>query len=193
MKKIIILGSGAGGTMVATKLRKELSDAEWQITIIDNDEMHHYQPGWLFIPFGIYTAKDCMKPKREFIPKGVDFVLDEVVGVNTDQRTVEGKKDKYNYDWLVIAGARAQYKGSGTLIIKDKWGGPWDSEYECKFKLTAIDGQRPGGGGTDKFRIKIWLKYGNEDYPIYDNQMGDGDLGPLTTEIGGGSIQIKKG
>jgi sulfide:quinone oxidoreductase len=103
MKKMLILGSGAGGTMVAAKLRKELDPLEWKITIIDNDEIHHYQPGWLFIPFGIYTAQDCMKPKRDFIPKGVDFILDEVVGVNTDTRQVEGKTGKYNYDWLVIA------------------------------------------------------------------------------------------
>ena len=52
MKKIVILGSGAGGTIVANKLVKELNGQEWQITIIDNDEIHHYQPGWLFIPFG---------------------------------------------------------------------------------------------------------------------------------------------
>ena len=103
MKKIVILGSGAGGTIVGVKLRKELSDKEWKITIIDNDEMHHYQPGWLFIPFGIYGAGDCMKPKREFIPKNIDFVLDEIVGVNPDSRQVEGKKGKYDYDWLVIA------------------------------------------------------------------------------------------
>ncbi len=103
MKKILILGSGAGGTIAANKLRKELSPSEWQITIIDNDEMHHYQPGWLFIPFGIYTAEDCMKPKRDFIPKGVNFILDEVVGVDPDNRRVECKKGKYNYDWLIIA------------------------------------------------------------------------------------------
>ena len=89
--------------MVAAKLRRELSDLEWKITIIDNDVMHHYQPGWLFIPFGIYTAEDCMKPKRDFIPKGVTFVLDEVVGVNADNRKVECKKSSYNYDWLIIA------------------------------------------------------------------------------------------
>lgn len=103
MKKVLILGSGAGGTMVAAKLRKELDLLEWKITVIDDDEMHHYQPGWLFIPFGIYTAQDCMKPKRDFIPKGVNFVFDEVVGVNPDTRHVEGKTGKYDYDWLVIA------------------------------------------------------------------------------------------
>jgi len=103
MKKILILGSGAGGTMVAAKLHRLLSQTEWQITIIDKDDMHHYQPGWLFIPFGIYTAQDCMKPKREFIPKGVKYVLDEVVGVDPDKRRVETKKGSYDYDWLVIA------------------------------------------------------------------------------------------
>ena len=103
MKNLVILGSGAGGTMVASKIRKELDETEWRITIIDNDEIHHYQPGWLFIPFGVYTPADCAKPKREFIPKGVNFVLDEVVGVNPDKRQIEGKKGQYDYDWLVIA------------------------------------------------------------------------------------------
>jgi sulfide:quinone oxidoreductase len=103
MKKILILGSGAGGTMMATKLRKELSDLEWSITIIDPDEMHHYQPGWLFIPFGIYTAKDCMKPKRDFIPKGVTFVPDEVVRVDADKQSVKTVKGQYDYDYLIIA------------------------------------------------------------------------------------------
>lgn len=103
MKKVLILGSGAGGTMMAAKLRKELNPLEWSITILDNDEMHHYQPGWLFIPFGIYTAQDCMKPKRDFIPKGVDFILDEVVHVDPDKRKVRAKNGDYNYDYLVIA------------------------------------------------------------------------------------------
>lgn len=103
MKKILILGSGAGGTMMAAKLRKELDQLEWSITILDNDEMHHYQPGWLFIPFGIYKAQECMKPKRDFIPKGVDFVLDEVVSVDTDKRKVQARNGEYGYDYLVIA------------------------------------------------------------------------------------------
>ena len=111
MKKIVILGSGAGGTMCAAKLRRKLG-RNWEITIIDNDEMHHYQPGWLFIPFGIYTADDCMKPKREFIPPGVDFVLDDVVGVNPDKREVECKKSKYSYDYLII--------GTGCLPVPEE-------------------------------------------------------------------------
>ncbi|MBU2498521.1 MAG: NAD(P)/FAD-dependent oxidoreductase [Proteobacteria bacterium] len=103
MKKILILGSGAGGTMVANKLQHRIGANGWEVTIIDNDEFHHYQPGWLFIPFGVYTAEDCIKTKREFIPKGVNFVLDEVVAVDANKRRVEGKKGHYDYDWLVIA------------------------------------------------------------------------------------------
>ncbi|RJR47477.1 MAG: NAD(P)/FAD-dependent oxidoreductase [Desulfobacteraceae bacterium] len=112
MKKILVLGSGAAGTMVANKLQQKVGDNGWQVTIIDNDELHHYQPGWLFIPFGVYTAQDCVKPKRDFIPQGVEFVLDEVIHVDADKRRVEGKKGRYDYDWLVIA--------SGCRIVPEE-------------------------------------------------------------------------
>lgn len=103
IKKIVILGSGAGGTIVANKLRRNLPESEWQITIVDHDEMHHYQPGWLFIPFGIYTPADCVKPKRDFIPPGVEFKLDEILRVDPEQHRVIGKNAQYDYDWLVVA------------------------------------------------------------------------------------------
>jgi len=122
MKKMIILGSGAAGTMVAAKLRHKLPNTEWDITMIDNDERHHYQPGWLFIPFGVYTAEDCSKPKRDFVPEGVDFVLDEVTGVNPDTRQIEGKKGKYSYDWLVIA-TGCRIMPEEVEGMKDDWRG----------------------------------------------------------------------
>jgi len=103
MKRLIILGSGTGGTMVAAKIRKRLDASEWKIIIIDNDERIYYPPGFVFIPFGIYSEDDCVKTKKDFIPKGVDFIQDEVTGVDPDSRQVEGKKSVYNYDWLVIA------------------------------------------------------------------------------------------
>ncbi len=103
MRNILILGAGAGGTIVANMLRKELSEAEWSITIIDRDERHFYQPGYLFIPFGIYSEQDVIKPKKEFIPRGVEFVLDEIVKVDPEQRRVETKLGSYDYDWLIIA------------------------------------------------------------------------------------------
>lgn len=104
MKRIVILGSGAGGTMMAAHLRRHLDAGKWRITVIDNDEEHHYQPGWLFIPFGIYSRKDCVKPKRDFIPKGVEFLLDEIVGIVPEQKRVETRGNgSVSYDLLVIA------------------------------------------------------------------------------------------
>jgi len=103
MKKLVILGSGTGGTIIATKMRQILPESQWDITVIDKDWQHHYQPGWLFIPFGIYTAADCVKPKSKYIPFGVNFVLDEIIAVDPVQKQVKTKRDTYAYDWLVIA------------------------------------------------------------------------------------------
>ena len=83
------------------------------------------------------------------------------------------------YDWLVISGARAQYKGSGTL----------NGTGDYAFLLTSVDGQISGGGGTDKFRMKIMNKVTGA--VIYDNQMGAADSSAATTVIGGGSIVIQ--
>lgn len=122
MKKILILGSGAGGTMVANKLRHELSAREWQITVLDKDPHHHYQPGWLFIPFGIYKPEECVKPKADFIPEGVEFVVDEIVHIDHEKKQVKTKKGQYDYDWLVIAmGCRTVPEEVDGLM--DDWGG----------------------------------------------------------------------
>ncbi|MGA8573682.1 MAG: FAD/NAD(P)-binding oxidoreductase [Desulfobaccales bacterium] len=103
MKNLVVLGYGAGGTMVATKLREKLEESEWKITVIDRDWQHHYQPGWLFIPFGIYTQEECVKPKLDFVLKGIDFVLDEVTNIDPVKKRIKTKKGHYDYDWLVVA------------------------------------------------------------------------------------------
>lgn len=80
------------------------------------------------------------------------------------------------YEWLVVAGARAQYKGTGTINGAGNYG----------FMLTAIDGALLGGGGVDRFRIKITGVGG----VVYDNQPGAPDGDEPTTVLGGGSIVI---
>ena len=133
MRKIVILGSGAGGTMVAANLRKELDDSEWQITVIDKNEQHHFQSGYLFIPFGIYSSDDVLKPKRDFIPTGVDFVVDNVTKVDTEQRRLEtAKGDSYDYDWLVIA--------TGCRIVPDEVEGMMDVWGEDIFDFYTLEG-----------------------------------------------------
>lgn len=85
-----------------------------------------------------------------------------------------------NYDWLVISGARAQYRGSGTI----------NGQNGYNFMLTAIDGQVNGGGGIDKFRMKIWDRASGQ--MVYDNQMGAGDDAQPSTAIDKGSIAIHR-
>jgi sulfide:quinone oxidoreductase len=103
MKKLLILGSGAGGVMVATKIRKKLDEREWKITVIDRSWQHHYQAGWLFVPFGIYDIKDCVKPQADFVSPGVDFVQDEITNIDPVTKVVTCRGGKYDYDWIVVA------------------------------------------------------------------------------------------
>jgi sulfide:quinone oxidoreductase len=72
MKKILILGAGTAGTIMANKLRKALPKKDWDITIGDREQVHYYQPGFLFIPFGIYKERDVTKPGWKYLPSGVN-------------------------------------------------------------------------------------------------------------------------
>jgi sulfide:quinone oxidoreductase len=122
MKHLLILGHGAGGTMVATKIRQELDESHWKITVIDRDWQHHYQPGWLFIPFGIYTLQDCIKPKVDFVTPGINLVLDEVTNIDPVKKQVKTKKGRYGYDWLLIATGCRVMPGEVEGMLED-WRG----------------------------------------------------------------------
>ena len=78
MRNLLILGGGTAGTMIANKLHKRLSEEEWTITVVDRDDEHHYQPGYLFLPFGGYTCDDIVRTRHHFIPDGVELVYDEI-------------------------------------------------------------------------------------------------------------------
>jgi hypothetical protein len=86
-----------------------------------------------------------------------------------------------SYDWLVINGARGQYQGSGTV----------DGSGNFEFMVTVIDGQAPGGGGTDRIRMKIWDK-NNGNAIVYDSQPGAPDSADPTTPKGSGNIVLHK-
>ena len=104
MKRIVILGGGTAGTMASNRLRKRLSQAEWAITVVDQNDAHVYQPGNLFVPFGIYEPADLVKPRRRFLPEGVELVLSEIDRVEPDQNVVYlADGQTLPYDYLIIA------------------------------------------------------------------------------------------
>lgn len=103
-KHLLILGGGTAGTMIAHHTRRHLAARDWKITVLDRDENHYYQPGFLFYPFGHYTREQIVKKKRDFMPKGVDFKIAEVAKITPDTRSVSLKDGStIEYDLLVIA------------------------------------------------------------------------------------------
>ncbi len=103
-KHLLILGGGTAGTMIAHHTRRHLAAKDWKITVLDRDENHYYQPGFLFYPFGHYTREQIVKKKRDFMPKGVDFKIAEVDKITPDTRSVSLKDGStIEYDLLVIA------------------------------------------------------------------------------------------
>lgn len=138
--------------------------------------------GWINSPAGAYVAAPSLGGKATF-----GFVSKYKKGQSTPDGNTEfqfhaaGMNFKSNvYEWLVVSGPKAQFKGTGTINGSGNYG----------FMLTAIDGQLNGGGGADKFRIKIWDK-NNGDAVVYDNQILSGDTVDPTTLLGGGSINIQ--
>lgn len=104
MKKLLILGAGTAGTMMANKMRNILSRSDWEITIVDQFKTHYYQPGFLFIPFGIYSEKDVIKPKNDFFPVGVNVIYSEIKKVEGENNQVLlSDGTRLNYDYLIIA------------------------------------------------------------------------------------------
>jgi len=105
MKRVLILGGGTAGTLVANKLYQELDPDEWQITVVDKDDRHYYQPGFLFIPFGIYSIKqDVMRSRRRYLPRGVELILSEIEVIEPDKNQVQIRRNNRTlpYDFLII-------------------------------------------------------------------------------------------
>jgi hypothetical protein len=139
--------------------------------------------GWIQSPPGAYVPDPDLLGKATF-----GFVSKYAKGATfpTGQTEFQFQVANLNfhsssYEWLIVSGARAQFKGSGTINGTGNYG----------FMLNAIDGQLTGGGGFDRFRIKIWDKATGAI--IYDNQPNTDDSAPLNNQtiIGGGSIAIQ--
>lgn len=137
--------------------------------------------GWITSPAGAYVANPAMTGKANF-----GFVAKYQRGANVPSGHTEFQFKAGNmsftstsYDWLVVAGAKAQYKGVGTINGAGRY----------QFMLTAIDGA-VNGDRPDAFRIKIWDA--DRGTLVYDNQIGADDTVDPTTVLGGGSIVIHK-
>ncbi|MFN8243075.1 MAG: FAD/NAD(P)-binding oxidoreductase [Ferruginibacter sp.] len=104
MKRIVILGAGTAGTMMANHLQHSLDMDLWEIDIIDEREEHYYQPGYLFLPFDMYEPADIVKPIRQFIPKKVRLLTESIDKINAEDNCVYLRNgDRLHYDILIVA------------------------------------------------------------------------------------------
>ena len=109
-KRIVILGGGTGGTMMANRLRRAYEHAEAEITVVDRDDRHVYQPGLLFVPFGLTDADEITRPRQRQLRDGIRFLEAEIDRVELDADLVHlGDGATLPYDVLIVAtGTRLQ-------------------------------------------------------------------------------------
>lgn len=134
MKHLVILGAGTAGTMMANHLSHELKKADWKISIIDEKEEHHYQPGYLFLPFDIYTPDDIIKSIDEFIPKHASLVKGKIDKVEPKENKVKmADGSELNYDILIVA--------TGAKIAPEETEGMKGSEWhKSVFDFYTFEG-----------------------------------------------------
>jgi sulfide:quinone oxidoreductase len=146
MKTLLILGAGTGGTMTANQMARHLDPNEWKIIIVDRDENHYYQPGFLFIPFGIYTQSDVVKPKRNFLPPQVEMIFSDIELIEPEDNRVRLTREKrvIHYDYLVIA--------TGTHLAPEETPGMVDGGWRKNiFDFYSVD----GATSLNRF-LKFW-------------------------------------
>jgi sulfide:quinone oxidoreductase len=123
MKQLLVLGAGTAGTMAVNKLRPRLPVDEWAITVVDSQPDHHYQPGYLFVPFGTYEPDEIVKPKAQLITDGVDLLMGEVDVVKPDESIViltDGTE--LAYDQLIIATGTHPRRDQTEGLDSDQYG-----------------------------------------------------------------------
>jgi sulfide:quinone oxidoreductase len=108
-KRIVVLGGGTGGTMTANRLRRRFAPDEAEIHVVDRDDRHVYQPGLLFVPFGLAHVDEIERPRRRQLRRDIVFHEAEADSVTLDRHEVRlDDGTVLPYDVLVVA--------TGTLL-----------------------------------------------------------------------------
>ena len=122
MQRLVILGAGTAGTIVANRLRRRLSLPTWQITVVDHETAHLYQPGLLFVPFGGGQPGELIRPRPRSLATGIAFIDGEIDRVEPAARTValaDGRT--IGYDFLVIASGTQPRPDQTPGMLGPQW------------------------------------------------------------------------
>jgi sulfide:quinone oxidoreductase len=123
MKRLVVLGAGTAGTALVNRLRRRLAPEEWDITVVDRDDDHHYQPEYLFVPFDVQRVEAVVRPRRRLLADGVRFVEAVVDEIRVDSHLVElAGGEKLPYDQLVIASGTHPRPDQTPGLLSPEWG-----------------------------------------------------------------------
>ena len=148
MKKVVIIGAGTGGTIMAQQLNKELDSKNWSITIIDERKEHYYQPGFLFLPFDQYKPEDVVKPIKDFIPKGVDFINKSATKILPEgHQVILSNGNTLQYDILIVATGTEVAPEEIEGMQSDEWGKSVFTFYTYQGAVSLRDKLRDWKGG----------------------------------------------
>ncbi|TDW77075.1 type III sulfide quinone reductase, selenoprotein subtype [Kribbella pratensis] len=147
MRRLVILGAGTAGTMVANKLRRRLALDEWQITVIDRDPEHLYQPGLLFVPFEP-EPPDLLKSRRGLLRRGIQLLIGEVGALDTENKTVRlADGGVVGYDYLVIATGTSPRPDQTPGMLGPQWHRSIHDFYTYDGALAVRDALQSFPGG----------------------------------------------
>ena len=145
MNQIVILGGGTGGTMIANRLRRQLGADDAAIHVVDRNNSHVYQPGLLFVPFGLASIGEIVRPRQRQLRAGVEFHEASVEAVALEENRVHlADGTVLPYDVLVVAtGSRLQPEETDGLL-----GPGW---MERVFTFYTTEGAAALGAALESF------------------------------------------
>lgn len=109
MKRVVILGGGVGGTVVANVLAKK-AGKKAEITVVDKTGKHVYQPGFVYIAFDKQKPRKLVREERKLLRRRVKLLIDEATRIDHENRLVHLKQGKpLVYDYLIIAAGSELY------------------------------------------------------------------------------------
>lgn len=124
-KRIVIIGAGSGGIVLANALRQKL-DASHRVVVIERSEIHAFAPSFLWLMVGLRRRVDITRPVRSLLASGVELVVGEAREIDPVQRLIQVGSDSIHYDTLVLAsGAELKFdatpglSGSQTFFTAD--------------------------------------------------------------------------
>jgi sulfide:quinone oxidoreductase len=122
-KRLVILGGGTGGTLLANRLRRHLDADALRIDVVDRDDAHVYQPGLLFVPFGLADPAEIVRPRRKQLHRGITFHETAIETVSLPEQRVRLENGtSLDYDVLVVATGARLLPEETEGMLGDGWG-----------------------------------------------------------------------